>query len=246
MPEGPYWPMLAAKANAPLTSLVGTHVFDTKLDGVRMMAFWDGATLTLRNRSGRDCTTSWPELTITAPTVLKGPTILDGEVIIPGGRFQDVARRDKATKAKVAATLATQMPATFVAFDILQSEGVDVRSQPFSWRRQLLELTLPTDSVTWATTALSPDPAIYDTIRSLGGEGVIAKRLSGRYAGGRSRSWIKYKATNSVTCVGVGYEPGSGSRAAFGAMRLAMVDLQGGSTSSAASALASPTGRLPP
>jgi bifunctional non-homologous end joining protein LigD len=220
-------PMLASTGEGQLSALAGTHVFDTKLDGVRMLALWDGSTLTLRNRNARDCTVSWPDLVLDAPNAISKPMVLDGEVIIPNHAFQDVARRNQATKVRVAAAMAARMPAAFIAFDILSHDGVDVRDQPLSWRRQLLELHVE-ETQHWGKTLCSTDPVIYDLVRDGGGEGVIAKRLTSRYVPGRSRNWLKFKATTSVTCVGVGYEPGSGSRAAFGAMRLAMVDSAGG------------------
>ena len=56
-------------------------------------------------------------------------------------------------------------------------------------------------------------------------EGVIAKDLRAPYMPGkRSPAWIKFKVTHRVSCVPIGYVPGTGSRTDFGAMLLAMLD----------------------
>jgi len=220
-------PMLAQLGDVPLSSLAGTHVFDTKLDGVRMLLHWDGTMLRLVNRHGRVCTESWPELQV-APVRTGIPMVLDGEVIAGQG-FQDAARRDKVTKARLAEAMAAQMPATFVAFDLLWLDDLDLRDVPYQTRRARLDLLADQWlSPHYKPSFTSEDPGIYAAIAKAGGEGVIAKRKTARYTAGRSRNWLKYKVTHSVTCVGVGYDPGSGSRAEFGAMRLAMVDAEGG------------------
>jgi ATP-dependent DNA ligase len=216
-------PMLAIPADVSAESLYGTHAFDTKLDGVRMMAYWDGGALTLRNRRMVNRNVTYPDLIEAFPD-LPGAAIFDGEVIAGKG-FQDVARRDKATKAFAARQFAISMPATFVAFDILWRGDIDLRGEPYHVRRDLLErLRDNTFGEHWAVSEASEDLAYVERVRAAGGEGVIAKRLTGRYTSGRSRQWMKFKNTHSITCVATGYSPGTGSRADFGAMTLAVID----------------------
>lgn len=216
-------PMLASTTDVPLLNLSAAFMFDTKLDGLRALARWDGVTLTLRNRNGRSMDASFPDLLGTAADTLRGPCILDGEIVATHGTFQDIAQRDKLVNRHKVAEAAQLRPATFVAFDVLWWLSDDVRPLAFDLRRQMLE-TLGVDGKGWATSVVSDSPLLYSAIRAKGGEGVIAKRRTAPYRPGRSADWIKYKSKHSVTCVAVGYEPGNGSRADFGAMLVALVN----------------------
>jgi len=215
-------PMLADTDNIPIESLAGTHLFDTKLDGVRALAAWDGNLLTLRNRNRR-VMDNYLDLELAAVGI-PGPIILDGEIITESGKFQDIAWRDKQRGPKAIKAM-QQMPVNYIAFDILwHPDHGDIRHQPYSVRRELLiGLRLSQHSARFDHSTASIDPKFYDAIRAMGGEGVVAKRLSAAYSPGRRPAWLKYKAAFTVTCVGTGYEPGNGARKEFGAMHLGMI-----------------------
>jgi bifunctional non-homologous end joining protein LigD len=225
-------PQLADTDSASIQALVGSHVFDEKLDGVRALAAWSEGILTMRNRSGR-VMDNYLDLEVAAPTDLRGPVVLDGEIVSKSRKFQEIAARDKQRGAKAIAAM-KETPAYFVAFDILwHPESGDVRHLPYSERRALLESLIggwPTtagSSGRWSITEQSADPKFYDEIRARGGEGVVAKRLSARYEPGRRKSWLKFKSTHRVTCIATGYEPGNGARAQFGAMFIAVIGPDG-------------------
>lgn len=218
-------PMLAdSDSGLRLADLAGTHVFDTKLDGVRAIAAWDGHVLTMRNRNNRTMD-NYLDLELAAAD-LPGPVILDGEIITLSGKFQDAAWRDKQNGANAITAMRTH-PAHFIAFDILWHPDLgDVRHLPYSKRRELL-VALHLEHVgggRWDTTVASTDHRLYDIIRAGGGEGVIAKRLTATYSGGRRKDWLKFKSTFSVSCLATGYEPGKGARTELGAIFLSVID----------------------
>jgi bifunctional non-homologous end joining protein LigD len=217
-------PMLADTSDIKLETLSGTHLFDSKIDGVRALAAWDGRTLTMRNRNGRQMD-NYLDLEVAAAGI-RGPVILDGEIVAASGKFQDIAWRDKQRGAKVIKAM-QDCPAYFMAFDILwHPDKGDVRHLPYIQRRELLvglHLGAGVGS-RWSATQASTDPKFYDVIRSLGGEGVVAKRYTARYEPGRRSSWLKYKAAYTLSCIGTGYEPGKGARAQFGALYLGLLD----------------------
>ena len=220
-------PALASSGEGSLSTLVGSHVFDQKLDGVRALAAFDEDGLTLRNRNGRDLTLTYPDLAAGADGLLPHPLILDGEIVAQDGAFQDIARRDRLTKPFQVAQAMRTTPARFVAFDVLWApERGDVRHLPYRERRALLD-ALGLSSASWGTSRVSDSPALYEEIKAAGGEGVIAKRLTSPYGGGRSSSWQKFKTTQSVTCIAIGYEEGQGKRAFMGAIMLAMLGPEG-------------------
>lgn len=214
-------PMLAEAARPDvLPTLVGSHVFDEKLDGIRAMAAWDETgNFALRNRNGADITMRYPEIALAATTSgFVGPLLLDGEIVAADGSFQDIAWRDKQKGRH-----ADKVPAIFTAFDVLVHPDMgDVRHEPYALRRQLLNgLTLEGQ---FARSLCSPDPAFFDRIKLLGGEGVVAKRLRAPYARGRNSDWLKVKALYSVTALATGYQPGHGSRSEMGAIFLSVLD----------------------
>lgn len=212
-------PMLATSARPEvLQTLVGTHVFDQKLDGVRALAAWSEDDFGIRNRNGRDITMAYPDLCL-AGTQYRGPLILDGEIVAESGLFEDIAWRDK---QKGHADAVRKVPARFVAFDVLHhpTEG-DVRHLPYARRRQLLDLLGLSGH--FDVTLASPDPRFFDQIKALGGEGVIAKNLMAPYAKGRSNDWLKVKNIHSITALVTGYEPGTGARSELGAIYLSVL-----------------------
>lgn len=220
-------PMLASPGKGiDARTLVGTHTFDLKLDGVRSIARWDGTTLTLTNRSERDHTVSYPDLVESFPELTVHSATLDGEIVAMSGSFEDVARRDKVTKPHDIARARAKYPVKFIAFDVLEVGGADLRRQEYLERRQWLEalnLGLHEGSL-WDTTLISKDVVMLEKVRALGLEGVIAKRNDSVYVTGRSKSWLKFKNVHRITAIAIGYEPGEGSREHFGAMFLALVD----------------------
>jgi bifunctional non-homologous end joining protein LigD len=62
--------------------------------------------------------------------------------------------------------------------------------------------------------------SLFDNVKRLGFEGVIAKRLGSQYLPGRrTKDWRKIKALNTQDCVILGWTPGTGSRGTtFGAL----------------------------
>jgi bifunctional non-homologous end joining protein LigD len=67
------------------------------------------------------------------------------------------------------------VPITFVAFDILRREGVDLTTHPYIDRRQELE-KLSLDGPAWTTQeAFDDGRALFAAVCKLGLEGVIAK-----------------------------------------------------------------------
>lgn len=221
-------PMLASpQGKADLATLAGSHVFDIKLDGVRAIALWDGGSLTLRNRSGIDVTHRFPDIAASWPFPdFREVLVLDGEIVARSGSFQDTARRDKQNKPADVAKWMHQIPVDFIAFDVL-ARGSDIRSRAWLDRRKVLDALEFGVEGPWTRSVYSPDPDFFQQVKSLGMEGVIAKRVRSSYRAGRFSDWVKFKCVRSLTCVATGYEPGTGARAHFGAMFLAVIDPTG-------------------
>ena len=216
-------PMLASpstgsgnRQKVAIESLVGTHVFDLKVDGVRAILYRDPEPR-LVNRAFVDISHKYPEIIRSIERT--GPP-LDGEIMADDGRFETTLLRDQQEKRPTILRLANQHPCRFVAFD---SPTVPM---PWAVRRQQTTVQvkhIASDRVT--ITPYSDDPAFFDQVADLGMEGVIAKRKTSRYQPGkRSPDWVKFKTVRRVTCIISGYSPGNGSRAHLGSLHLAMLD----------------------
>ncbi|MDP9388530.1 MAG: hypothetical protein M3Q48_11630, partial [Actinomycetota bacterium] len=92
--------------------------------------------------------------------------------------------------------LRSAVPLTFVAFDILWLDG-DVTSCPYEHRRSLLrDLELAGPAWWTSPSYMGAGAELFAACTGLGLEGLVAKRLDGRYhAGVRSDVWVKAKCS---------------------------------------------------
>ena len=197
--------MLAVAGDPP-----AGRTYEWKYDGHRCMASRDeGGTTRLTSRAGRLVTDRFPEIAAAFEQALGSRgVVLDGELVAPGeGGLPDFERlqaraRTTATPARVAAH-----PVSFVAFDLLALDGLDLTGRPLWERRALLDgLGLDTHPRLLVSPVFTDvDPMVLlDTARSYGVEGVISKAPQSRYSSGRrSKAWIKTVVTQrSVFTVG--------------------------------------------
>jgi bifunctional non-homologous end joining protein LigD len=80
----------------------------------------------------------------------------------------------------------------YMVFDLLAVDGRRTMALPYSERRRLLEqVGLPSD-VAVVSDRFDDGPALWEVVCERGLEGVVAKRLDGRYLPGE-RVWVKTK-----------------------------------------------------
>ncbi len=225
----PFPPMLAQAAQEAFDH--PDWFFEPKWDGLRALAFVREGRVTLRNRAGRSVEDRYPEL-VEALSQLP-PCVLDGEVIAPdeSGRpdFARLQERMHLTEPSQVRRAAERIPVRYVVFDVLYWSGKDLRSRPFEERRRVLEGLPLTSPLIRGEAIREAGRALFEAVRALGLEGVVAKRADSPYlAGVRSDRWRKVKARHTEEAVVVGFTPGRGHRAAtFGALVLAQRDAFG-------------------
>jgi bifunctional non-homologous end joining protein LigD len=201
--------MLATAGPLP----VGTGwAYEFKWDGVRALATVRDGRLRLRARSGADITIAYPELAPLGRAL--ADAVLDGEIVSLDvhGRpsFTTLAERMHVREPARAARLAAVRPVTYMIFDLLRLDGVDLTALPYAQRRARLD-ALDLSGERWLVPpSFSDGAATVAAVRELGLEGVVAKRLDSPYrAGVRSLDWIKNKADESAEFVVGGYRPGA-------------------------------------
>jgi len=214
---GTVHPMLATLADLDTFDRGDDWVFEMKWDGYRAIATVRDGTVELRSRNGLDFTPTYPELQALADAV-NGDVVLDGEIVAldASGRpsFGLLQTRSGITSPRDVERARKAQEVQFFAFDILERDGRSLATRPYTERRAELReavqdvgpVRVPPD----AGTAL--DDAVA-TSRTLGLEGVIAKRASSPYRlGRRSRDWLKVKHTLTQEVVVAGWRPGNGAR----------------------------------
>ncbi|MEY2592128.1 MAG: hypothetical protein QOJ67_4112, partial [Acidimicrobiaceae bacterium] len=155
--------------------------FEPKYDGFRSIAFVDGDDVLLQSRTGRPLRRYFPELAF-AP----GRYVLDGEIVIAGSdggqEFGLLQQRLHPAESRVR-KLAVEIPASFVAFDLLARDDETLLDRPFSERRAALE-ALVSDPVA-LTPSVRDAAAAEPWLREA--EGVIAKELDAPYRPGERK-----------------------------------------------------------
>jgi DNA ligase 1 len=195
-----------------------------KWDGIRAQIVRRGDGLAIWSRGEDLMTERFPDLLADAQRLPPG-TVLDGEIVAwRDGRvlpFAEMQRR--IGRKQLGKKILADVPARFIAFDVLETAGQDIRSQPLAQRRALLEQLLAGSPQSFAgSTAM-----IFDTwqecaerrrqSRQEGVEGLMLKRLDGVYAVGRPTGlWWKWKIDPyTVDAVLIYAQRGHGRRAAL-------------------------------
>ncbi len=198
-------------------------VFERKLDGVRCLArrTADGQ-VRLLSRNDKDMSRTYPEIAVAIAEQADTDLVVDGEVVAFAGRrtsFERLQGRLGLTNPDDA--LATGIPVFYYVFDLLQLDGCDVRRLPLLARKKLLRQALDfADPLRFTTHRRGAGEEAFRAACERGDEGVIAKRASAPYAGGRSKDWLKFKCVRDQELVVGGWTDPKGSRAEFGALLL--------------------------
>lgn len=186
----------------PKSALVGGTIWELKYDGYRAPLRVTGQGAELWSRNGSNLSSHFPDLVAAAEAQLAAGVVLDGEAVVwLDGRLNfDQLQRRMVSRPAVAAKLAREHPASYVAFDVLTLGEQDLRPHPWRDRRAALEDL----ASTWRPPLqLSPYTDDYDTAlewlvdyRVAGVEGLVAKGAGSPYRPG-SRDWIKVRSRES-------------------------------------------------
>jgi bifunctional non-homologous end joining protein LigD len=169
---------------------------EVKWDGWRALVYVDRG-LRVRTRTGRQVSDSLPEVSGLVDALAGHPVILDGELVAcPNGRVDFYALGPRMMHTgRMARWAASELPVTFVAFDLLHLDGQDLTALPLIERKRLLD-DLHLVGPAWTTNGwhAGEDATLFQVCVELGHEGIVAKRLDAPYLPGiRSRTWLKRK-----------------------------------------------------
>ena len=183
-----------------------------KWDGMRAQLVRRGGDVTLWSRGAEPFNEAFPDVARAGGTLPAG-TVLDGELLAVRDRrllgFTALAKR--AGRQRVTKRLLADIPCVFVAYDLLEADGADLRGRPLAERRSLLETLVPDcfAALLAGDTAAGDRPLRSPVVagdswealaarraesRGRGVEGLMLKRLASGYGTGRTRGdWWKWK-----------------------------------------------------
>jgi DNA ligase-1 len=200
------------------------YVIEDKFDGIRAQVHKTGDRVELYSRTMDRITRRYPEL-VEPLRAVPGSFVIDGEVLafydgraIPFTDFQTrLGRKDAGEEVR------TKLPASLVAFDILERDGRALLDLPLTERAQILR------SVPFVPPVLLPDQRLLDGVdeplvtalerefaaaRERGNEGLMVKDPRSPYRPGRrGMEWLKVKRPlRTLDVVVTGVEWGHGKR----------------------------------
>ena len=247
----PYPFYLAQSWSRPVAEMLPTlgpssdWIVEWKYDGIRAQLLKRGDAWRLWSRGEELISDAYPDLEPLARALPAG-VALDGELVVlspPEGDYEAdsldglalfASLQHRLGRKAVSEKTLRELPVAFVAYDLLESEGRDIRGEPQHRRRALLEAIVnrlfaeararamrmplrlsPTVSVdTWEELATKRDEA-----RALRREGLMLKAREGAYGIGRRKGddrtdvWWKWKLDPmSVDAVVIYAERGHGRR----------------------------------
>ena len=175
-----------------------------KWDGIRAQLVKREGQIWIWSRGEELVTERFPELALLAAHVPDG-TVLDGEIVVwKDARVQPFALlQQRIGRKTLGAKLLAQTPVAILVYDLLEWQGVDVRQQLQSARREQLDklvanisqpqlqISTVLQGASWADFARQRAQA-----RGLGVEGLMLKNVAAHYGVGRTKDvgvWWKWK-----------------------------------------------------
>ena len=200
-------PMLATYSK-PFDSL--DYTYEIKWDGYRCLAYLDSGTR-LISRNQKDLSITFPELLQIHKKIKSQGTILDGELIaLRDGKpnFFELQKRRYMTKKMSITAVMKKIPVVYVIFDILFLNYKPVYNKPIENRRSILrENLMYSDELIFTDFVDRKGKAYFESVTSLGLEGVVAKKIGSLYyPGKRSKIWYKFKKRKTLNFIVCGLE----------------------------------------
>jgi DNA ligase D-like protein (predicted ligase) len=211
-PPGWIKPQLAALVKAAPDAPGWLH--EIKLDGYRMHAGIMCSRVNIITRRGNDWTEKYPTIAKALATLPTKSAYLDGELcgVLPDGRTAFNLIQNALEHGDAALI--------YFVFDLL-IYGEDLTALPLIERKTRLATLLAKapESIRYVDHQIDQGPAFHKIACEHGLEGVVSKRVNGRYEPDR-RSWLKVKCLNREEFVVVGWSDPEGTRHRIGALLL--------------------------
>src|SRR5438067_3822348 len=188
---------------------------ELKLDGYRMHARLDAHRVQILTRRGKNWTGKYPAIAQAIAGLPARNAYLDGELcgVLSDGRT--------AFNLIQNATDTGQGSLVFFLFDLLHLDGENLMALPLVDRKTRLASLLKgaPGCLRYNDHQIGHGPAFHRLACERGVEGIVSKRVDGRYEPDR-RTWLKVKCLNREEFVVVGWSDPEGSRHRIGSLLL--------------------------
>lgn len=184
----------------PLNNITGNDaafIYQVKWDGVRMMAYvWNNQIKLLNKQLNLRCR-QYPELHSLPQKIKAASFILDGEIIVLNkGKpsFPSVMRRDLAQHNHTIKQLVSELPVSYMVFDLLYCNEKNLTLLSYAERKNMLSTLLEPDDHLYLVEDFADGQGLLAATRSNKLEGIVAKRTASSYHPGKKhRDWFKTK-----------------------------------------------------
>lgn len=226
----PVKPMLAR----PVRKIPAGQIYEPKWDGFRAIVFRDGEEVEIGSRNERPLTRYFPEVVEQVLAHFPERAVIDGEVVIADLErnrldFEALQQRIHPAASRIA-LLSEQIPASFIAFDLLALGDRDLTGEPFSARRAALEEAFARVEAPIHLTPVTTDADVaarwFAQFEGAGLDGLIAKDPDTTYQPDK-RVMAKIKHERSADCVLAGYRVHKSGPDAIGSLLLGLYDDRG-------------------
>ncbi|HKU06250.1 MAG TPA: DNA ligase D [Bradyrhizobium sp.] len=182
-------PQLCASVESPPHGDAWCH--EIKFDGYRVQLRVEHGEVALNTRKGLDWADKFPAIAREAGGL--PDALIDGEIVAVDSKgLPDFS----ALQAAIADGKTDDL--TYFAFDLLFVDGEDLRALPLRERKARLKRLLEARKgkqklIRYVEHFEEDGEAVLESAKQLSLEGIISKKLDGRYHSGRTESWTKAK-----------------------------------------------------
>jgi bifunctional non-homologous end joining protein LigD len=182
-------------------------VHEIKYDGYRLQCHVREGEVQLFTRRGHDWTGRFESIALAAWELKTYGAIIDGEVIVPTAQGQSDFH---ALERDLGAGRSDRF--VYYAFDLLYLDGLDLRNATLLDRKQVLAELLADapEPIRFGEHITGNGTQLFQNACKIELEGIVSKRVDGRYRSGRQDSWFKATCRHRDTFAVVGWAEKNG------------------------------------
>ncbi len=219
-----YRPQLVSLKPAPPAGDNWLH--EIKFDGYRAGCEIRSGTATLTSRNGIDLTRRFPAVAKAAAQLPVTSARLDGELValLPNGHCSFSALHHWPPPVKTA----TPLTLAYMAFDVFEIDGEALEALPLVERKARLEALVAGQStpgtIRFSSHVIGNGQKFFDSVATMGCEGIVSKRVDLPHYAGRSDAWQKIKVEKGQELVIGGYTDQVGTQSVLGSLLVGCYD----------------------
>ncbi len=178
-------------------------LYELKYDGYRIVVYAEGNSVRLMTRNGNDYSSRLYDISAAVADWTGGrAVVLDGEVVIT-----DASGRTDFQALQNYMKNRNSLKLTYIVFDLLALDGVDLRQQPLIKRKEMLESIMKDapPKLHYSRYVKGHGKESLKAACEADMEGIIGKKEDSVYSGTRNGDWIKLKCSKRQEFVIGGY-----------------------------------------